>query len=193
MSRHARPRGYSSRNHETIGSDIIAINNALALCSQVLGPQQTAWLKSVKPDQWYPIETLLEALECVEKLGRSSLVQVGRKLFASTHARGQAKPLGSVADLVFGIDGMYLHANRGDDIGGWKVLQFKPGLARLEKTTPHPCPLEEGILTEALVRSELVAFVRQTKCVREGHDCCVFELSSFVTDHRWKGQRDYFG
>ncbi|HSC86702.1 MAG TPA: hypothetical protein VLC09_05500, partial [Polyangiaceae bacterium] len=95
----------------------------------------------------------------------------------------------SARDVVYGIDGMYHHANRGSGIGGWKVLEFQPGYAELEKTTPHHCVMEQGILTAALTAVGCPSNVTQRACLREGADVCIFSISSALTDTRWDHQR----
>ena len=93
----------------------------------------------------------------------------------------------ALGDVVFGIDGMYRHANRGEGIGGWKVTRFTPGVAVLEKTTPHFCALEEGILYEALHIVGAESLIVQSKCRSRGDALCEFELRSSVRDARWMG------
>lgn len=183
-----RPRGYDGVNHETIGSDILA---ALATIHQPVDVLGAAWverLKSLKPDGWYPISMLLELLEHLEKRsGRAAVLKTGRQLFQDSHQGRVGETTKSAGDIVFGIDGLYHHANRGEGIGGWQVVEFRPGVAVLDKTTPHHCALEEGILHEALHTVGADAMIIQSKCLRAGADCCRFELRSAVRDARWMG------
>lgn len=88
---------------------------------------------------------------------------------------------------MYGFDDMYRHANRGTDIGGWKVLSFEPGRAEMEKTTPHVCYMEEGIFLEALNTIEVGATVTQPRCIYKGADACTFLGTSHVRDQRWTG------
>jgi len=82
---------------------------------------------------------------------------------------------------------MYKHANRGTGIGGWEVLGFEPGKAELEKTTPHHCVMEEGILAEALIAVGVPALVRQSECLLKGAEACRYVITSSITDERWSG------
>ena len=84
---------------------------------------------------------------------------------------------------------MYHHANRGTGIGGWKVLRFDPGYAELEKTTPHHCVMEQGILSGALAAVKCPGIVSQKQCFRQGADSCLYVISSSFTDERWFGSR----
>jgi predicted ArsR family transcriptional regulator len=93
----------------------------------------------------------------------------------------------SARDIIYGIDGMYHHANRGTGIGGWTVLRFEPGLAELEKNTPHLCALEEGILSQALQAVGTPALMEQTSCIRDGAGSCRFIITSTIRDARWTG------
>lgn len=182
-----RPRGYVGINHETIGSDILAVLKALHAPEQSLGKALAQRITAVKPNDWYPIGILLEALEALDaKLGTYSLRNVGWELFALSHAEAFKKVAKTARDLVFGMDGMYHRANRGMRIGGWKPTAFGPGLAILEKTTPHHCVMEEGILLEALRTLGIKAEVTQTKCFRKGAELCVYKITSAITDEgRW--------
>jgi hypothetical protein len=185
-----KPKGYVGLNHETLGSDILSVVAALPLPNHLLGAEVAERLGSVDSGGWYPIEWLLEAMEVLDKrIGNNGLLQMGRKLFQLSHAAQFKVSAKSAADLVFGIDGMYKHANRGTAIGGWEVLAFEPGTAELEKTTPHHCVMEEGIFSAALLTLEVPALVRQTACFRTGADACRFLLTSPVHDEKWMGGR----
>lgn len=179
---------YENATHETIGSDILAVLGVLKAPEQILGPVWVERLRTLKPDQWYPISTLLELLEALAKRGgHASLVQMGRRLFRDSHQARVTPDLKSAGDVIFGIDGMYHHANRGQDIGGWSVLRFAPGAAVLHKTTPHHCALEEGILYEALHTVGAESLIVQSRCRTRGDDFCEFEIRSTVRDERWMG------
>lgn len=181
-----KPKGYVGTNHETIGSDILSVIESFKLADLVLGADRSQRLKAVVADQWYPIDYLLEPLEFVaERLGDSSLKKVGWHVFRLSHEEQFRKNAKTVGDLVYGADALYRHANRGTDIGGWKVLEFTPGRALLEKTTPHPCVMEEGIFEAALRVLGVTTLVTQPACLRKGADCCLLELSSPVRDARW--------
>jgi len=83
---------------------------------------------------------------------------------------------------------MYRHANRGTAIGGWRVLRFEPGRAELEKTTPHLCTMEEGILTQALAALGIPVIIEQPACFRQGAAACHLVLTSRIADVRWIGE-----
>jgi hypothetical protein len=187
-SRRRRPRGYLGKGHETIGSDILAVLQILKMPEQVLGAEEVRKLSEVKMDGWYPIEWLLDLMDKVDReLGQYGLLQMGRRLFALSHEERLVQVARSAADVIYGIDGMYHHANRGSGIGGWKVIRFDPGYAELEKTTPHHCVMEQGILSGALAAVKCPGIVSQKQCFRQGADSCVYVISSSFTDERWFG------
>jgi hypothetical protein len=189
-NRKRRPRGYIGKGHETIGSDILAVLQILKMPQQVLGAEEVEKLGRVQMDGWYPIEWLLDLMEKVDKeLGHYGLLQLGRKLFALSHEERLVQVARSAADVIYGIDGMYHHANRGSSIGGWKVLRFDAGYAELEKTTPHHCVMEQGILSGALAAVKCPGIVSQKQCFRQGADFCLYVVSSSFTDERWYGTR----
>jgi hypothetical protein len=183
------PRGYRGINHETIGTDILALLGSILMPEPILGPALTARLKAVKPTAWYPIADLLEPLEELDrKLNPDSLRKVGRTLFSLSHEEQFRKTATSARDVVHGIDRLYRAANRGTDIGGWSVVSFEPGKAILEKTTPHNCIMEEGILEAGLRVLNIPALIHQTSCFRAGAEACRFSITSHVTDARWSGK-----
>jgi len=183
-----RPKGYVGREHQTIGSDILAVLHILKLPEHVLGAQEAKKLLAVDPMGWYPIGWMLDLMEHLDEgLGHYGLVQMGRKLFDLSHRDRVIESAKSARDIVFGIDEMYRHANRGIGIGGWKVTKFEPGVAELEKTTPHHCAMEEGILLAALKAVGCPGLVTQSSCFRKGADSCLFVISSSLVDERWSG------
>lgn len=195
-----RPRGYEGVRHETIGSDILAIRDALAhlsratgddeiraTCRKVLGADAAAKIETVQAERWYPIEVLLEFMETIDaRVGQNGLRRMGRLLFQRTHAARFNEHAKTARDVVFGIDAMYNHANRGTRIGGWKVRSFSSALAELEKTTPHHCSMEEGILSEACSTLGVPTMVSQRECFRSGAEACVFVIMpTSVNDPKW--------
>ena len=185
-----RPRGYYGEDHETIGSDILAVLKILRMPEQVLGVEHARRLLQVEPNEWYPIAWLLELMEQLEThVGPYGLIRMGHTLFQLSHKERLQGVAKSAKDILYGIDGMYHHANRGRGIGGWKVLHFAPGLAELEKNTPHHCVMEQGILTEALATVGCTCHVTQTQCFREGADTCIYEITSSFVDRRWTGEK----
>lgn len=183
-----RPRGYVGTAHETIGSDIVALLKAVLMPEQMLGKEVVARLRCVEPTKWYPIATLLDPLDRLDTLlGESSLRKIGWTLFEQSHERAMRAAKVSVRAIVYGIDGMYHRANRGQDIGGWRVIQFEPGEAVLEKNTPHNCIMEEGILEAGCRVAGVVPTIFQSECIRNRGEVCRFVIRSHVIDQRWSG------
>jgi hypothetical protein len=183
------PAGYKGENHETIGSDIIAVVQILKLPEQVLGREETQRLGNVDPDAWYPIGWLLDLMETLdEHVGHYGLLRMGRTLFKLSHEDRVTQVASCARDIIYGIDAMYHHANRGEAIGGWSVLRFEPGYAELRKTTPHHCVMEQGILMAALAAVGCPGMVSQRECFRQGAPACIYTISSAITDERWSGK-----
>ncbi|MBL8683642.1 MAG: hypothetical protein JNK05_31010 [Myxococcales bacterium] len=195
-----RPRGYEGLRHETLGSDILAVRDALAFlskatsddeihgtCRKVLGVEAASKLEGLVADRWYPIGLLLDLMETIDtRIGHNGLRRMGRLLFQRTHAARFKEAARVARDLVYGIDGMYNHANRGTRIGGWTVRSFSSTLAELEKTTPHHCAMEEGILSEACATLGVATMVSQRECFRNGAEACVYVIMpTSVGDLRW--------
>jgi hypothetical protein len=184
------PKGYVGVGHETVGSDILAVLRTLLLPESILGEETVKRLNQVKPDDWYPIGWLLELMEELEHhVGAYALRRMGRHLFQLSHEARVRKVAHSARDIVYGIEDMYRHANRGEAIGGWQVLSFAPGRAELEKTTPHHCVMEEGILLGAMAAMMIPAVIEQPRCFRRGASSCTFVITSSVVDRRWTGSQ----
>jgi hypothetical protein len=188
------PRGYAGIKHETIGSDILSVLRVVSFPERTLGAELLAKVEAAKPDEWYPIDDLLQMMERIEAtIGRPGLVQMGRNLFRLSHEARVKEIAKNASDIIFGLDDMYHFANRGEKIGGWKVIQFKPGSAMMEKNTPHHCAMEEGILMEALRVVGVPAMVTQTECFRQGAPLCIYKLRSVINDERWMGGKTPVG
>ena len=182
------PKGYVGRDHETIGSDILAVLAILKMPEHVLGAEEVAKLTAVDPAKWYPVEWLIELMDKIDRhVGHYGLLRMGRMLFKLSHEEKARGTLKSARDLIYALDGMYHRANRGVGIGGWKVLKFEQGYAELEKTTPHHCAMEQGILSAAFSVVGCPVMVSQRECFRAGASACLYTLTSSVTDERWSG------
>lgn len=180
------PRGYLGKNHQTLGSDIIAVVDALTLPEQTLGREAAQRIKALDPKAWYPVGMFLELLETMHReIGRYGMIKIGRTVFKRSHEARLKQVAKSARDVIYGVNAMYQHANRGEQIGEWKVLSFAAGRAEVEKTTPHMCVMEEGILGAALAAVGVGAIVEQEACFREGQDACRFVITSMVTGPKW--------
>ncbi|HEY4103892.1 MAG TPA: hypothetical protein VGM44_08375 [Polyangiaceae bacterium] len=189
MTERRRPKGYIGIDHETIGSDILAVLKILRLPEQILGVEDATRLSKIESKGWYPIDLMLDLMDKLDReIGHYGLLRMGRTLFNLSHEARVGKVADSARDIVYGIDDMYHFANRGRMIGGWQVLKFEPGNAVLEKTTPHHCIMEQGILSAALAAVGCPGIISQSKCFREGAECCHFVISSSFADERWDGK-----
>ncbi len=183
------PKAYSGKNHETIGSDILAVLQVVKVPEAILGDALARQLNAVAADKWYPIQLLLDVMDwVVTQVGRPGLVGMGRSLFRSTHQKAFLSTADCAGDFFFSLDKLYNPANRGQRIGGWKMLEFRPGMAVAENGTPHHCELEEGIVLEAMAGLKLPVTVLQTACVQRGADACIFKTTFVVQDKRWTGK-----
>lgn len=183
-----KPKGYIGTEHETIGSDILAVFKILKLPEQVLGPEAAKKISEIDPQGWYPISQLLELMDKLDRdLGQYGLMQMGRMIFKMSHEERVLESAKSARDILYGLDAMYHFANRGRNIGGWKVLSFGPGSAEVEKTTPHHCAMEQGLLSAALSAVGCPVTVEQRQCFRQGAESCIYTITTPFTDYRWSG------
>jgi hypothetical protein len=182
------PKGYVGIDHETRGSDILAVLAALRMPEETLGLDTFLRLEKVHEEAWYPASWLIEMTDEIERrVGRFALRQVGRKAFTRSQRAIVRKTVHCARDILYGMNEMYRRVNRGTGIGRWSVLEFAPGRASVEKTTPHHCVMVEGILLEALATIGVPAVIEQSACIREGADSCIFLISSSIDDARWSG------
>jgi hypothetical protein len=175
------------KDHETLGSDFLAVSSALRLPEETLGELWAKRLEGIDADAWYPASWLIEMTSQIEeRVGPFALRQVGRKAFRLSQAATR-KTARSARDILHGMNDMYRRVNRGTHIGEWKLLDFGPGRAELRKTTPHHCVMVEGILLEALASVGVPTVVEQSTCVRRDGKPCVYVVTSAVIDTRWSG------
>lgn len=180
------PKGYVGFNHEVVGMSILAVLKVLKFRDPSMELDSRAQIGRIDPSAWYPISLLLELMDRLElHVGHFGLVRMGRMVFSLSHAAIVTRDVHSVHQLAYGLDKLYRRTNRGNGIGGWQVLRFEPGDCEIEKTTPHHCAMEQGILQAALAAVECSAIVSQSRCVRDGADTCRFVISSTMTDARW--------
>ncbi len=188
MTKRQRPRGYIGSQHETRGSCIRSVFEVLKLPEQVLGVELCRRMKGIDPNAWYPVELLLDLTERLDKaVGSYGLLQTGRTVFQIVH-RERGRPVASGArDVLDSMDNLYHYGNRGVGIGGWKLLRIEPGKAEIEKTTPHHCMMEQGMLSAALQSVGCPGVISQRECLRNGAGACVYTISSAISDERWLG------
>lgn len=93
-------------------------------------------------EQW----KLVAAFYLVEKqIGKNASISVGTKIFSTMPWPPHVKCL---EDALEGLEAAYRasHEASFDLIGGWPVLEKKPGYMKIANATPYPCYLEEGTL-----------------------------------------------
>ena len=180
------PRGYLGIGHETRGSEIMTILETVRAPELTLGVEMVVWLKKLRPDGWYPIGLMLDLMETLEqKLGKYHLKQLGWTIFSRDHAPQLREHVRTAQEALQLCDAQYKTSNRGTSIGGWKVVSFTHARAELEKTTPHHCAMEEGILEEIMRTLGVVCTVSQSECIRAGGDICRFLIEPKVAGPSW--------
>lgn len=181
-----RPRGYFGEDHTTLGADILAAVKILKMPEHVLGEREWKRLQTVKPDAWYPVELLLGLMEILDAhVGRYGLMQMGRKLFEASHKERVMRSARTAKDVLYAMDNIYHHGNRGSGIGGWQVLKFENGLCEIEKNTAHHCVVDQGLLTEALLAVGCACNVEQIQCFLDGAPTCIYRVTSAFVDASW--------
>ncbi len=94
-------------------------------------------------EQW----KLMAAFYLVEvQIGKNASTMVGTKIFETMPWPPSVRCL---EDALKGIDGAYRASHHGAAsklIGGWPVLENRPGFIRIACATPYPCHMEEGTI-----------------------------------------------
>ncbi len=174
--------------HEMLGAAVRALLDAVLLPEQLLGQQATEQLRGLDLEAWYPGELQMSLVRKLHALlGDASLRQVGWSMFAVLHDAEVRRRRPPVHQLLAGLDVLYRRVNRGTHIGGWELTAFGAGSARLAKTTPHDCIMEEGIVEGAFRAVGIPVVIRQPSCVRQGAARCELLITSSVVDRRWTG------
>ncbi|MDP1920827.1 MAG: hypothetical protein Q8L14_31580 [Myxococcales bacterium] len=183
-----QPRGYLGKGHETIGSDIIAVFEAVRDAEPTLCSHWMPLVRTIDPHGWYPIDLLLTLADVIhERAGSDALASMGRSIFMLSHGRHFPARAASIGDLVFSADAIYRRANRGTAIGGWRVLEFAQSLAVIEKTTPHLCQFDEGIMQAGGRALGVAVTISQRRCLLEGDDTCEFVVEGAPGEPLWMG------
>lgn len=183
-----QPRGYLGEGHETIGSDIIAVFEAVRDAEPTLFSHWLPLVRTIDPDGWYPIDLLLTLADVIhQRAGAAALASMGHSIFMLSHERHSSTRAASIGDLAFSADAIYRRANRGNAIGGWRVLEFAQSLAVIEKTTPHPCQFDEGIMQAGCRSLGVAVTISQRRCLLKGDDTCEFVVVGAPDEPRWMG------
>src|SRR5580704_2713856 len=96
------PKGYLGRDHETIGSDILAVLAILKMPEHVLGAEEVKRLTAVDPAKWYPIGWLLDLMDKLDQqVGHYGLVRMGRMLFKLSHEEKVRAVAKSARDIIY--------------------------------------------------------------------------------------------
>ncbi|EYF05725.1 hypothetical protein [Chondromyces apiculatus] len=96
----------------------------------------------------WPQWKLLAAFYLIqEEVGPATLFKVGRQIYATMPWPASVR---SVTDAMIGLGPAFSAAHHDAPvalIGGWRVLESKPGRMVIESSTLYPCHLEEGTIT----------------------------------------------
>ncbi len=131
---------------------------------------------------------LLEGLEALDaKLGSFGLKHVGWELFKLLARRDVPSGREVRRNLVYGLDGMYHHANRGQgDRRVEGVLRFDRACAELERPPRTTAVMEEGILEEAMrTLDQGLGFA--ARVLPQGRRGVPLRVKSPIVDARWTG------
>ena len=164
-------------NQECLGINILSIQNKIYGAKHYFDkiPQYT--YENIEPNKWYPMKqfTLLVDLY-EEKMGPLIIKNIGTGIIPEMVEAG-VLPKMSPQEFLKSLSGSYHSANRGTNIGDWKVIKEGANHIIMENSTSHNCKLEEGVVLggiEALGGKN--PRVLQRTCVKKGDPFCTFDI-----------------
>lgn len=133
-----------------------------------------------RPDDWYPQQAWLDALEAVtDDLEPHLLDRLGEQVPNLPGFAGESE---TVEAGLWSIDEAYQRNHRGGELGYYRFEKTGERRGEVECRNPYPCIMDRGIVRGAAKRyAPLNAFVfveeRGSTCRRRGDDACTFTVN----------------
>lgn len=162
---------------QIIGSIILAVKAGLVNPESFIKRVSEYDYTNINPEKWYPIEMFWNLTDYIEKnLSTSVLRNIGTQIIPNMKNAGLLPNL-TPKEYLASLNDTYISANRGTNIGSWKVIEIKDGHAIIENTTMQHCILEEGVVFGGIKAfGGSYCIVKQTTCVLKGDSKCTFDI-----------------
>ncbi|NHI94540.1 MAG: hypothetical protein EAX96_18765 [Candidatus Lokiarchaeota archaeon] len=162
---------------ESRGTNIIAVKTKIVNPGMIFDKIKEYSYDNLDPGKWYPMKQFTLLTDYIEKyLSATVLKNIGSGIVPEMKNAG-ILPNMAPEDFLKSLQKIYLEANRGVNIGQWKVAKEEPNHIILENTTMHNCILEEGVILGGIkVFGARYMKVTQSKCVKKGDNMCLFDI-----------------
>ncbi|MEZ3118108.1 hypothetical protein RYH80_19515 [Halobaculum sp. MBLA0147] len=166
------------------GVEITSISQAARSLSTVFGERAEAILAEhdlgdIDPDQWYPLQHYLDAIQYIDRhVGSDAVHFIAKEMPELTDWPDEVR---TVVDGMNSISGAYSNVHRGD-VGYYEVEQLGERSLRLSCRNPYPCVFDRGIIRGVGERftppTAYITFEEQSaQCRRDGGDECIYDIS----------------
>jgi hypothetical protein len=141
-----------------------------------LSPEALAVVDEMEPEVWYDAQLLESMLSQLEDRDPGLPLSVGRLAHLLLRKELRQMGLGSPANALAALPGIWMHITRGD-AGAWRTTLLGPQAARMELEQPHNCRFEEGGIIGLLeVYDATDIAIDHRPCMRDGAPSCVLDI-----------------
>lgn len=141
-----------------------------------LSPEALAVVDEMDPEVWYDAQLLETLLSELEDRDPGLPLSVGRLAHLLLRKQLREMGLGSPANALAALPGIWTHITRGD-AGEWRTTILGPQEARVELAQPHHCRFEEGGIIGLLeVYDAADIAIDHRVCMRDGAPACVLDV-----------------
>lgn len=169
---------------EARGQTLLALENALSRFSEEYRRRAREALaecgiEDPDPDEWYPQEAELAALETITRELEPHIVdRVGEQI---PDVAEWPDGISGVEAGLRSIDDAYHRNHRGGDIGHYRFEAVDDRTGRVECENPYPCVFDRGLIRAVAkeyspVESMVFVEERGDECRREGDDRCTYTV-----------------
>ena len=166
-----------AEEQQCLRTNILSIQNKIFDAKHYFNRIPQYSYENIEPNKWYPMKQFTILVDQYEdQMGPLVLKSIGTGIIPEMLEAG-VMPKMPPQEFIKGLSHVYHSANRGTNIGDWKVLKEEPNHIIMENSTMHNCKLEEGVLLggiEALGGKNPRIF--QRTCVKKGDSFCTFDI-----------------
>lgn len=164
-------------NQECLGTNILSIQNKIFNAKHYFDQISQYSYENIEPNKWYPMKQFTILVDLYEDImGPLILKNVGSGIIPEMIQAGIIPKI-SPHEFLKSLTNTYHSANRGSNIGDWRVIKEESKHIVLENSTMHNCKLEEGVILggiEALGGRN--PRILQRTCVKKGDPFCTFDI-----------------
>lgn len=103
-------------------------------------------LETIQPDQWYPLETVLDALNDIAKRGPGSTIDLVGLGMGAAEATNLPPEIDSVETLLEQLNALHQMNHRKGKAGNYDVERSGPHVYRVAAHVPYPGAVIYGLL-----------------------------------------------